>query len=31
VYENNGWKKGEFKSHDAHGAYEYTYNGGINP
>jgi GNAT superfamily N-acetyltransferase len=27
VYENNGWTKGEFKSHGAYGAYEYTYDG----
>ena len=25
VYENNGWKKGQFKSQDAYGGYEYTY------
>lgn len=27
VYEKNGWVKGEFKSQDAYGAYEYTYDG----
>ena len=25
TYESNGWKKGEFKSQDAYGGYEYTY------
>lgn len=27
VYENNGWKKGDYKSQGAYGAYEYTYDG----
>lgn len=27
VYEQNGWKKGDYKSHGAYGAYEYTYTG----
>jgi GNAT superfamily N-acetyltransferase len=27
LYENNGWIKGDFKSHGAYGAYEYIYDG----
>ncbi len=26
LYENNGWKKQEYKSQGAYGGYEYTYN-----
>ena len=27
VYEDNGWVKGEFKSHNTYGAHEYTFDG----